>query len=51
MGPGHVGTASGAPAIEAFAISQRKHNRDEEVFGWCKVVGGMRRMRVAGRWT
>lgn len=34
----------------AFKISQRKRNLDEEVFGWCKVVGGMRRMRVAGRW-
>lgn len=34
---------------EAFRISQRKRKLDEEVFGWCKVVGGMRRMRVAGR--
>ena len=35
---------------EAFKVSQRKRKLDEEVFGWCKVVGGMRRMRVAGRW-
>ncbi len=34
----------------AFKVSQRKRKLDEEVFGWCKVVGGMRRMRVAGRW-
>ena len=34
----------------AFKVSQRKRKRDEEVFGWCKVVGGLRRMRVAGRW-
>lgn len=35
---------------KGFQISQRKRKLDEEVFGWCKVVGGMRRMRVAGRW-
>ena len=35
---------------EAFKVSQRKRKLDEEVFGWCKVVGGLRRMRVAGRW-
>ena len=34
----------------SFKVSQRKRKLDEEVFGWCKVVGGMRRMRVAGRW-
>jgi hypothetical protein len=34
----------------AFGISQRKRKLDEEVFGWCKTVGGLRRMRVAGRW-
>lgn len=34
----------------AFKVSQRKRKLDEEVFGWCKVVGGLRRMRVAGRW-
>jgi transposase len=33
-----------------FKTSQRKRKLDEEVFGWCKVVGGMRRMRVTGRW-
>lgn len=35
---------------EPFKVSQRKRKLDEEVFGWCKVVGGLRRMRVAGRW-
>lgn len=35
---------------EAFKVSQRKRKLNEEVFGWCKVVGGLRRMRVAGRW-
>jgi transposase len=34
---------------KAFEISQRKRKLDEEVFGWCKVVGGLRRMRVNGR--
>ena len=37
-------------ADDAFKVSQRKRKLDEEVFGWCKVVGGLRRMRVAGRW-
>lgn len=35
---------------KAFKVSQRQRKLDEEVFGWCKVVGGLRRMRVAGRW-
>lgn len=35
---------------EAFKVSQRKRKLDEEIFGWCKVVGGMRRVRVTGRW-
>jgi transposase len=34
---------------KAFQVSQRKRKLDEEVFGWCKVVGGLRRMRVTGR--
>ena len=34
---------------EPFKVSQRKRKLDEEVFGWCKVVGGLRRMRVNGR--
>ena len=33
-----------------FEVSQRKRKRNEEIFGWCKVVGGLRKMRVAGRW-
>ena len=33
----------------AFQVSQRKRKLDEEVFGWCKVVGGLRRVRVNGR--
>lgn len=35
---------------EAFKVSQRKRKLNEEIFGWCKLVGGLRRMRVAGRW-
>lgn len=34
----------------AFKISQRKRKLDEEVFGWLKVFGGLRRARVVGRW-
>lgn len=35
---------------EVFKVSQRRRKLDEEIFGWCKVVGGMRRTRVVGRW-
>ena len=34
----------------AFEVSQRKRKLNEEVFGWLKVVGGLRRARVVGRW-
>ena len=37
-------------SAEAFAVSQRKRKLEEEIFGWGKVVGGLRKMRVAGRW-
>ncbi len=33
-----------------FKTSQRKRRLDEEIFGWLKQFGGMRRVRVAGRW-
>jgi transposase len=35
---------------EAFKVSQRKRKLDEEIFGWLKGFGGLRRMRVVGRW-
>lgn len=35
---------------EGFKISQRKRKLDEEVFGWLKQFGGLRRSRVVGRW-
>jgi len=35
---------------ERFKVSQRKRKLNEEIFGWGKVVGGLRKMRVAGRW-
>ena len=34
----------------AYAISQRIRKRVEEVFGWCKAVGGLARSRFVGRW-
>jgi hypothetical protein len=34
----------------AFRISQRKRKLDEEIFGWLKQFGGLRRARVVGRW-
>jgi transposase len=35
---------------EAFKVSQRKRKLDEEIFGWLKQFGGLRRARVTGRW-
>jgi transposase len=35
---------------EPFKISQRKRKLDEEIFGWLKQFGGLRRARVVGRW-
>jgi transposase len=34
---------------EAYRISQRKRKRVEEIFGWLKTVGGMRRSRFIGQ--
>lgn len=33
-----------------YAISQRFRKRIEEIFGWEKEIGGMRRSRHVGRW-
>jgi len=33
-----------------YAISQRIRKRVEEIFGWCKAVGGLARSRFVGRW-
>ncbi|HEU4753120.1 MAG TPA: IS5 family transposase, partial [Armatimonadota bacterium] len=35
---------------EAFQVSQRKRKLDEEIFGWLKQFGGLRRARLVGRW-
>ena len=31
-----------------YAISQKKRKRVEEIFGWMKTVGGMRKLRHRG---
>jgi len=33
---------------EGYAVSQRKRKRVEEIFGWEKVVGGIRKVKVRG---
>jgi transposase len=33
-----------------FELSQRKRKLTEEIFGWLKQVGGLRRARLVGRW-
>lgn len=35
---------------KGYEVSQRKRKLDEEVFGWLKQYGGLRRARVCGRW-
>ena len=35
---------------EGYQASQRCRRRVEEIFGWLKTIGGMRKMRVVGRW-
>ncbi len=35
---------------KAYAISQRLRKRAEEIFGWCKTIGGLMRARFVGRW-
>jgi len=34
----------------AYAISQRLRKRAEEIFGWCKTIGGLVRAKFVGRW-
>jgi IS5 family transposase len=33
---------------DGYAISQRKRKRVEEIFGWMKTIGGLRRTRFIG---
>ena len=33
---------------EGYEVSQRKRKRVEEIFGWEKVVGGIRKVKVRG---
>ena len=35
---------------EAYQASQRCRRRVEEIFGWLKTIGGMRKARFVGRW-
>jgi len=35
---------------KGYQVSQRKRKLDEEIFGWLKQYGGLRRARVCGRW-
>jgi len=33
---------------EGYAVSQRKRKRIEEIFGWMKSIGGLRKSRFVG---
>lgn len=35
---------------KAFELSQRKRKLNEEIFGWLKQFGSLRRARLTGRW-
>lgn len=35
---------------EAYRVSKRKRMRVEEIFGWLKTVGGLRKTRFVGQW-
>jgi hypothetical protein len=35
---------------ERYRIAQRVRKRTEEIFGWAKTIGGLRRSRHVGRW-
>jgi transposase len=37
-------------ASVGYAISQKLRKRVEEIFGWCKTIGGLARSRLVGRW-
>jgi transposase len=42
--------ARGREASEGYRASQRSRRRVEEIFGWLKTIGGMRKARWVGRW-
>lgn len=44
--PGLDGRTTGT---EGYRVSQRKRKRIEEIFGWLKTVGGMRKTRFIGQ--
>ena len=44
------GLAEWRETSDRFVSSQRKRKLDEEIFGWLKQFGGLRRARVTGRW-
>lgn len=35
---------------KGYGCSQRIRKRIEEIFGWCKMIGGLGRARFVGRW-
>lgn len=42
--------ARGRQTEEGYTISQRCRKRVEEIFGWLKTVGGLRKTRFVGHW-
>ena len=43
-----VRSTGGPRGMPDIAISQQKRKRVEEIFGWMKTVGGMRKLRHRG---
>jgi len=42
--------ARGRQETDNYRISQRIRKRVEEIFGWAKTIGGLRRARHVGQW-
>jgi hypothetical protein len=45
----HAVVAGRTTGKESYRISQKTRKRVEEIFGWIKTVGGLRRSRYRGR--
>jgi hypothetical protein len=43
-----VSVESGEAQDQSYLVSQRKRKRIEEIFGWMKTVGGLKRSRFVG---
>ena len=45
---GRVPLMAGQPDTPGYAVSQQKRQRVEEIFGWLKTVGLLRKVKLRG---